>query len=209
MGPVEATSSGKTVLVTGGCGYIGSHTIVCLLQQSYDVVVVDNLINSSKLSLDRVCEIVGLDDKEREKRLKFHNVDICDESKLRQVFVLQHEAGSAFYACIHFAGLKVSSLISASSLSNFKLGSWCETTYIILLILLKAVGESTRIPIRYYENNLIGTFVLLRLLDEFQCHSIVFSSSATGKSMLLFLFVLFYLLWTHFPKSVERSLRCC
>jgi UDP-glucose 4-epimerase len=47
----------------------------------------------------------------------------------------------------------------------------------------KAVGESTRLPIRYYENNLIGTFVLLKLMDEFNCHSIVFSSSATGTNL--------------------------
>lgn len=134
----------NTVLVTGGCGYIGSHTIVLLLEQKYDVVVVDNLLNSSPVSLDRVAEICQLTDEERSKRLIFHNVDVCNADALRKVF----EQHGKFHSAIHFAGLK-------------------------------AVGESTRMPIRYYENNLIGTFNLLNLMDEFQCHSLVFSSSAT------------------------------
>lgn len=98
------SDTNKTVLVTGGCGYIGSHTIVLLLNQKYDVVVVDNLSNSSEKSLDRVQKIVGLDDEQRKKRLVFHNVDICDEPGLRKVF----ETSPEFEACIHFAGLKVS-----------------------------------------------------------------------------------------------------
>ena len=93
----------KTILVTGGCGYIGSHTITCLLQQDYNVVVVDNLVNSSAVSLDRVCEIVGLSDAERKERLVFHKVDLCDEQALRKVF----QESPIFTSCIHFAGLKV------------------------------------------------------------------------------------------------------
>jgi UDP-glucose 4-epimerase len=97
-------SSSKTVLVAGGAGYIGSHTLTCLLQQGFNVVVVDNLINSSRISLDRVCEIVGLVDAEqRAERLKFYEVDICNAVELRQVF----EESPTFYSCIHFAGLKV------------------------------------------------------------------------------------------------------
>ena len=95
--------AGKTILVTGGCGYIGSHTIVLLLEQGFDVVVVDNLSNSSPKSLDRVQKIVGLSDDERKKRMAFHKVDMCDEAAFRKVF----EAGPTFEACIHFAGLKV------------------------------------------------------------------------------------------------------
>jgi UDP-glucose 4-epimerase len=108
------------------------------------VVVVDNLVNSNAISLEKVADIVGLSKEDKEKRLVFHKVDICDESALRKVF----ESSPKFISCIHFAGLK-------------------------------AVGESTRLPLLYYENNLSGTFVLLRLWDEFDCHSIVFSSSAT------------------------------
>jgi UDP-glucose 4-epimerase len=93
----------KTILVTGGCGFIGSHTIVLLLEQGCDVVVVDNLSNSTPLSLDRVQKIVGIDDEERKKRLVFHEVDLRDEPALRKVF----ESSPRFDACIHFAGLKV------------------------------------------------------------------------------------------------------
>ena len=75
-----------TVLVTGGCGYIGTHTIVLLLEQNYNVVVVDNLVNSSAVSLDRVAEIVGLTDQERAERLVFYQVDICHADQLRPVF---------------------------------------------------------------------------------------------------------------------------
>lgn len=132
------------VLVTGGAGYIGSHTIVCLLEQGYDVVVVDNLSNSSMVSLDRVAQLANLDADQRKQRLVFHEVDLCDKDALRKVF----ETSPQFSACIHFAGLK-------------------------------AVGESTQIPLKYYHNNLTGTFYLLEFLDEFGCHSIVFSSSAT------------------------------
>jgi len=92
-----------TVLVTGGCGYIGSHTIVLLLEQNYNVVVVDNLVNSSAVSLDRVAEIVGLTESDRKERLIFHQVNICDEKELRKVF----ENSPTFHAAIHFAGLKV------------------------------------------------------------------------------------------------------
>lgn len=99
----------KTVLVTGGCGYIGSHTIVCLLEQNYNVVVIDNLLNSSEISLDRVCEIVNITNiDERNNRLKYFNVDICNENELRKVFIdLQQNNNITFYSCIHFAGLKV------------------------------------------------------------------------------------------------------
>jgi NAD(P)-dependent dehydrogenase (short-subunit alcohol dehydrogenase family) len=108
-GATSSTSSssqqrqGATILVTGGCGYIGSHTIVCLLQQGYNVVVVDNLVNSSPISLDRVAEIAQISNEERSKRLIFHDVDLCDRDALQTVF----ETSPRFEACIHFAGLKV------------------------------------------------------------------------------------------------------
>ena len=103
------SNSTRTVLVTGGCGYIGSHTIVCLLEQNYNVVVVDNLINSSELSLDRVCEIVkiGVDSEERKKRLQYYNVDLCNMNDFKAVFTQQQSMGVTFESCIHFAGLKV------------------------------------------------------------------------------------------------------
>ncbi len=82
------------ILVTGGAGYIGSHTVVELQNAGYDVVVVDNLSNSSKKSLERVSEITG-------KKVSFYQADIRDEEALIQV--LEKEE---IDACIHFAGLK-------------------------------------------------------------------------------------------------------
>jgi UDP-glucose 4-epimerase len=128
------------VLVTGGCGYIGSHTIVSLLEMGYDVTVVDSLVNSCEESLSRVLEISGCD----KRRIKFFKVDLRDYKQLERVF----RSSPQFAACIHFAGLK-------------------------------AVGESTQVPLEYYENNLGGTTNLLKLMDKYGCHNIVFSSSAT------------------------------
>ncbi len=82
------------VLVTGGAGYIGSHTCVELLNAGYDVVVLDNLSNASEKSLDRVREITGKD-------LTFYRADIRDRAALEDIFAKEN-----LTACIHFAGLK-------------------------------------------------------------------------------------------------------
>ena len=82
------------ILVTGGAGYIGSHTCIELLEAGYDVVVVDNLVNSSPESLKRVQEITG-------KKLTFHQVDLRDKSALDAIF-----QSASIQAVIHFAGLK-------------------------------------------------------------------------------------------------------
>lgn len=139
-----ATSKGQRILVTGGAGYIGSHTVTCLLQSpvQYSVVVIDDLCNSSAQSLDAVRKLCNLESDS--DRLKFYKADIGNEAEMKEVL----EQEETFDACIHFAGLK-------------------------------AVGESQRIPLKYYETNLSGTFILLRLLDQYNCRSFVFSSSAT------------------------------
>ena len=83
-----------SILVTGGTGFIGSHTVVELLNEGYDVVVVDNLSNSKKLVLDRIKLITG-------REVKFYEIDCCDKENLRQVFAKEEISG-----VIHFAGLK-------------------------------------------------------------------------------------------------------
>ena len=100
-----ASSSPPCILVTGGCGYIGTHTITCLLNslQKYSVVVIDNLVNASSKSLDRVAAICNLSEEERSTRLKLYTVDICDEEGMKKVF----QESPQFESCIHFAGLKV------------------------------------------------------------------------------------------------------
>lgn len=85
----------KKLLVTGGSGYIGTHTVVELLESGYEVVVYDNLSNSSVISLDRVKEITGKD-------FEFINGDIRDQEKLRSIF-----SNHDFEGVIHFAGMKV------------------------------------------------------------------------------------------------------
>jgi len=82
------------ILVTGGCGYIGSHTVVELQNAGIEVVVIDNLCNSNEKSLARVSEITGKD-------IEFYNIDIRDFNSLDKLLENRH-----FDCCIHFAGLK-------------------------------------------------------------------------------------------------------
>lgn len=90
--------SGKRILVTGGAGYIGSHTVLLLLEGGCEVHVLDNLDNSSEVALDRVKELAGAD---AGARLAFHKVDLLDAQATEKVC-----ADGKFDACIHFAGLK-------------------------------------------------------------------------------------------------------
>lgn len=91
---MNSTDTKKLILVTGGAGYIGSHTVLELLEAGYKVVVVDNLSNSSEESLQRVQTLTG-------KQLAFHPVDLLDKDGLNQVFKRY-----SIHAVIHFAGLK-------------------------------------------------------------------------------------------------------
>ncbi len=84
----------ETILVTGGAGYIGSHTAVALAERGHNVVIVDNLSNSSPIAVKRIQELAGRD-------VAFHQVDLTDSEALGEVFD-QHAIGSV----IHFAGLK-------------------------------------------------------------------------------------------------------
>ncbi|KAF7131774.1 hypothetical protein RHSIM_Rhsim09G0051300 [Rhododendron simsii] len=87
---------GENILVTGGAGYIGSHTVLQLLQGGYKAVVIDNLDNSSAVAIDRVQELAG----EYGPNLTFHQIDLGDKPALEKLFA------SIFDAVIHFAGLK-------------------------------------------------------------------------------------------------------
>ena len=82
------------ILVTGGTGYIGSHTVVELLNKGYDVVIVDNYVNSKPEVLNRIYKITG-------KNPRFYEIDVCDENKMREVFKKENITD-----IIHFAGLK-------------------------------------------------------------------------------------------------------
>ena len=84
----------QTVLVTGGMGFIGSHTVIALHENGFDVVIADNLVNSKKEVLNRLFEITG-------KKFRFYNVDCCDRDSLARVF-----DENSIDSVIHFAGLK-------------------------------------------------------------------------------------------------------
>ena len=124
------------ILVTGGLGFIGSHTVVELLDNNYEVIIVDNLSNSKIETLDKLKKITG-------KKIKFYQNDICDKDNLRKIF-----KENKIDAVIHFAGYK-------------------------------AVGESVLKPLMYYRNNIDSTLTLLEVMEENDCHNIIFSSSAT------------------------------
>ena len=126
----------KKILVTGGLGYIGSHTTIQLLTNGYDVVCIDNLSNSKRLMLARIAEISG-------RSPSFVLGDVRDPAALSDVFA-RHDIESV----IHFAGLK-------------------------------AVGESVREPLKYYDHNVAGTLNLLETMNAHNVRQIVFSSSAT------------------------------
>ena len=80
--PTVPSTGNKQILISGGAGYIGTHTIVCLLEAGYDVTVVDNLINANEESLRRVQEITACDP----NRIRFYNVDICNPITMEHVF---------------------------------------------------------------------------------------------------------------------------
>lgn len=139
----------RTVLVTGGTGYIGSHTCLELLSTGrYRVVVIDNLINSSEESLVRVKKILQMNKEKNNDddvtRLIYRNCDIRDGTRLQHIL----QEFPTITSCIHFAGLK-------------------------------AVGESVSRPLDYYNVNIGGTTTLLQQLSSSQIHKFVFSSSAT------------------------------
>lgn len=126
----------ENILVTGGCGFIGSHTVIELLNAGYGVIVIDNLSNSSEKALERIEHITG-------KSVKFYKKDLLDEKAVDNIF-----AKEDISSVIHFAGLK-------------------------------AVGESCKIPLVYFNNNITGTLNLLKIMEKYNVKSLVFSSSAT------------------------------
>ena len=124
------------ILITGGAGFIGSHTVVELLNAGHHPIILDNLSNASPKVIERVADITG-------KTPIFYEGDIRDRALLQQIFA-QHSIDSV----IHFAALK-------------------------------AVGESVAQPLRYYDNNVSGSLILLEEMEKAGVRSIVFSSSAT------------------------------
>ena len=125
------------LLITGGTGYIGVHTCVELINDDYQVVVIDNLSNSSASAIEQVEKITNTKGK-----ISFYQGDIRDRKLLQQIFK-EHTCE----AVIHLAGFKVA-------------------------------GESSKQPLRYYNNNIIGSIILFEEMEKVELKTVIFSSSA-------------------------------
>ena len=124
------------ILVTGGLGFIGSHTVVELDKAGHEVIIVDNLFNAKIEVLDKLKQITGKD-------FKFYQYDLKELDKVRQIF-----EENTIDAVVHFAGYK-------------------------------AVGESVKEPLMYYQNNIESAVNVLTAMKEYGVRKFVFSSSAT------------------------------
>lgn len=132
-----------TILVTGGAGYVGSHTVLELLNAGYNVICIDNLHNAYKDSSKPLPESLRRVETLTGKSVTFYEINICDRDALANLFN-RHQID-----CVaHFAALK-------------------------------AVGESCRLPLQYYQNNVGGTCTLLEVMSNANVFNFVYSSSAT------------------------------
>lgn len=126
----------KKVLVTGGAGYIGSHTCVELINSGFEPIIIDNFNNSERFVIDRLEEITG------------EKIDIIEGDCADFDFLKSALGGTKLIGCIHFAAFK-------------------------------AVGESSKFPLKYYQNNIASTVSILSYLKHTNCSNFVFSSSCT------------------------------
>tara|TARA_B100000212_G_scaffold250450_1_gene191646 strand:+ start:31 stop:1089 length:1059 start_codon:yes stop_codon:yes gene_type:complete len=138
----------KSILVTGGAGFIGSHTSLVLLEKGFEIFVIDSFVNSSLKSIERISLILDEKDKVLKERLHLLKGDLKNQSDIESVFIMSQKLNKRIDAVIHLAGLK-------------------------------SVADSILNPISYWENNVLGTINLLKIMEKYNCRNIVFSSSAT------------------------------
>ena len=124
-----------TVLITGGCGYIGSHTCVCLLRSGYKIIILDSLINSYKSSYLNIIRTLKSENIEYIHKLEFIKGDLRDKKLLSKLFLKKQKEGDPIFSVIHFAGLK-----SIEASMKFPLLYWeanVESTLCLLSIMQK------------------------------------------------------------------------
>ncbi len=139
----------KGILITGGLGFIGSHTCSILLEKNIKLYIIDNLENSSGKCLNYLKSIESLNEKNgMKKKLVFKKGDIRNFDFLKEVFQIAINENTPINSVIHFAGLK-------------------------------SVSDSVINPIEYWDVNVFGTITLLKVMNIFNCNTLVFSSSAT------------------------------
>ena len=138
----------KRILVTGGTGFIGSHTCASILESGNEVYILDSLSNSSKKSLNNIKLIFSMRNIDISNKMFFFKGDLRNKKFIDSVFKKIKSKGNSIDGVIHLAGLK-------------------------------AITQSLNYPLNYWENNVIGSFNLLKSMSENDCKTIVFSSSAS------------------------------
>ena len=136
----------RNLLITGGLGFIGSHTCIELINSGYQVYVVDSLVNSDLSNLERVKKVIKKKGGDSSK-LKFFEGDICDKQFLKSVFENAYKNGNFIEGVIHFAGLK-------------------------------SVTKSIINPVDYWENNVVASINLIKVMQLYNITNLIFSSSA-------------------------------
>ena len=135
------------ILVTGGAGYIGSHTSLRLLEMGYEVLIIDSLENSSPKVIEKIKRILSFGKSKLTGKIDFIEADLKDYKLLENIFNNNKVSGNPINGVVHFAGLK-------------------------------AINESVINPLKYWDNNLISTINLLKVMQSNNCNNIVFSSTA-------------------------------
>lgn len=130
-------------LLTGGLGYIGSHICLELLQNNYDIIIMDNLSNSKIEKLEKIKKF-----NQNNNFIHFYEIDLVNFEAFDNIINNLYEENKKIDVVIHLAGLK-------------------------------AVGESIKLPLEYYENNLVSTLNLIKIMENYDIKNLIFSSSAT------------------------------
>ena len=138
----------KAIFVTGGTGFIGSHTCLSLLEKGYEVFILDSFVNSSEKSIKNVALILKNKGIDTQKKIHLIKGDLKNSNDIEKVFQMSLKLKKEIKSVIHFAGLK-------------------------------SVFDSVMDPLTYWENNVVGTINLLKVMEKYECRTIVFSSSAT------------------------------
>tara|TARA_Y100000739_G_scaffold229495_1_gene244409 strand:+ start:415 stop:1476 length:1062 start_codon:yes stop_codon:yes gene_type:complete len=139
----------ESILVTGGTGFIGSHTCISLLENGKRVIIIDSLVNSKEKIIDNIALIINkLNNSKLEGQLVFYKGDIRDEEFLKNIFLDAIKKSIPIKSVIHFAGLK-------------------------------SIEESIINPLIYWDVNVRGSLILFKVMNHFECRTIVFSSSAS------------------------------
>lgn len=137
----------KSILITGGSGFIGSHISLLLLEQGYNVFVIDSLLNSSSEVIKKIKDIYLSKNCEAKNGIYFFRGDLKNISDLDQFFEYIISKNCVIEAVFHLAGLK-------------------------------SASNSIRKPLHYWNNNLISTLNLMKIMSKYSCKKLIFSSSA-------------------------------